>query len=360
MHISKLPSGTWRVAVKVAGRRLTGTAATRREAERVGARLLLSMGGHITSTATIGDLVAADVESSDWSPTYRQAVLAVVDAMPDDLAALPVRSIAPHMMAKWYRRLAAEGWAPHKIRRLHAVLAAAFAAAVTDGTLETNPIRNVPRPSVPARELVIPTDDDVYAILVAHPQPIARLALRLAATLGARRGEVVALQWRDVDLDRETVVVRRSLTWTKADGLTVGATKTGETGHRVLDVDPVTVEMLRDALRTQAAQGADKPGPAVPPLWVVSDDAGLEPWLPDRLSHAFIDARRRAGVHGVRLHDLRHYVATSMLQDGEAPIDVASQLGHSNTSTTLMVYAHYLPGRGRESARKRAARLDRR
>lgn len=340
--------------------RRTATEPTRNGAQQRGAELLLAMGGHASSTASVGEFVAEHIAVADWSPTYRADVLAVVDQIPERFMNLVGRTVTPRDATDIYRHLAAADWSPHRIRRVHEELSAAFAHAARQGALRDNPFRHVRKPGVPARELVIPTDDEVYAILVAPDHPLERLALRLAATLGGRRGEVVALQWRDVDLERETLVIRRSLSYTPETGVVIGDTKTGETGHRVLSIDSDTAAMLADRHAVQEAQGRDKPGPPVAPRWVISSDAGVEPWRPDRLTHVFAAARKKAGVHGVRLHDLRHYVATTMLHDGEAPIDVANQLGHSDMSTTIKKYAHYLPGRGRESAVKRAARLDRR
>lgn len=316
------------------------------------------MGGTATNTDTVGELVANDIATSDWSHTYRADVLAVVANLPDDFANQPAATVTAPDAANLYRRLAADGWTPHRLRRLHEILAAAFTAAAEEGAFVHNPFRNVRKPAAPKRELVIPTDDEVIALLLAPEHLVERVALRLAALLGPRRGEVVALQWRDIDLERETLVIRRSLSYTKASGITVGNTKTGDTGHRVLELDPVTVAMLGELHDLQLAQCRAKPGEPATPMWVISDGGGQTSWRPDRLTHVFAAARTKAGVTGVRLHDCRHYVATSMLHDGVPPQLVASQLGHSDMSTTIKVYSHYLPGLNREATRRRAARLD--
>jgi integrase len=132
-------------------------------------------------------------------------------------------------------------------------------------------------------------------------------------------------------------------------------TKTGRKGDRRLDLDDDTLALLEAHRAEQAATAEARRLPA--PVYVFSHDGGVSPWRPGYVGLAF--RRARAGVPGanVRFHDLRHYVATTMLADGEPLIDVAAQLGHSTPATTARVYAHYLPGRGRESATKRAGRL---
>lgn len=74
------------------------------------------------------------------------------------------------------------------------------------------------------------------------------------------------------------------------------------------------------------------------------------PWLPNHVTKRFIVARRRAGLAPLRLHDLRHFMATQMLNAG-VPIAIVSQrLSHARASTTLNVYAHAVPGGDRLAA----------
>ena len=74
------------------------------------------------------------------------------------------------------------------------------------------------------------------------------------------------------------------------------------------------------------------------------------PCYPDSVSRRFRYACRKAGVEGVRLHDLRHYVATRLLSAGVDVRTVAGRLGHRNAATTLNVYSHFVPERDREAA----------
>jgi integrase len=278
----------------------------------------------------------------------------VIERLPETFLNRKASAVTPAIIGGLYRQLAT-AFSPHRLRRLHEILSAAYGRAVKLQLVAANPFANVDKPAAPRRRLHVPTHEQAAAILAAAGDDTGRLALRLAATLGIRRGEVVALQWADVDIDRAAVTIRRSLSYTPATGVIEGDTKTGEEGHRVLALDLPTTAALR---RHKARQAELALASGVTPKWVISDTAGATPWRPDRLTHLFAKVRTAAGAEGVRLHDLRHYVATTMLEDGESPHDVANQLGHSSTATTLSVYAHFLPGRGRESVERRAARLD--
>jgi integrase len=77
---------------------------------------------------------------------------------------------------------------------------------------------------------------------------------------------------------------------------------------------------------------------------------GSSPWHPDSTSRAFRNICKQAGVTGIRLHDLRHYVATRLLAAGVDVRTVAGRLGHRNPSTTLNVYSHFVPETDQEAA----------
>jgi len=85
--------------------------------------------------------------------------------------------------------------------------------------------------------------------------------------------------------------------------------------------------------------------------FVFSNEAdGSKCWYPDSVSRSFARLCRKAGLKGVRLHDLRHYVATRLLSAGVDVRTVAGRLGHRNAATTLNVYSHFLAESDREAA----------
>lgn len=354
MHVEKLPNGRgYRVYVHHRGRRRSATRRTRGDALHAGAELLLELGGGSAPTGvTVGEMVAGHLSDAAWSPTTLTDARRVVDRLPEAFMRRAVHDVTAAVLAGLYRQLARDGWTDHRIRRAHMVLSVSFADAVTYGWCPMNPCRDAKPPTGERPRVRSPQHSEVRSVL-EQADPRLGLFLRIACCTGARRGELVALRWPDIDLDAGEVTIARSIVYTPADGLTERPTKTGAKSHRRLALDPGAVQALRLWRAEQSIAGMQ------PEQWVFSHDAGGSPWRPDFISRLFRLARDRAGVTGVRLHDVRHYVATTMLQDGEAAVDVAAQLGHASVATTLSVYAHYLPGRGRDSAERRAARLER-
>lgn len=207
-----------------------------------------------------------------------------------------------------------------------------------------------PRPVTP------PDDVDVARLLDAADGPLG-VWLRLAATTGARRGEICGLQWHDLDLDTGALVIRRAVSYTPASGLVVTATKTGAKGHRVVALDVPTSRLLA---RHRAERAEHLLGLGLAwrdDWWVFSHRLGETSWRPDYVTHAFGVLRGDLGLEHVRLHDLRHYVATTLLADGEAPVTVAGRLGHATAATTLRRYAHFVPATDRAAADSLARRL---
>lgn len=81
-----------------------------------------------------------------------------------------------------------------------------------------------------------------------------------------------------------------------------------------------------------------------------SDDYRQKPWRPDVVTNRFLRLCRKAGVSGVRLHDLRHFAATNLGAAGTPIATISARLGHPDVATTLNVYSHTLPAADRAAA----------
>jgi integrase len=351
VNLSRLPSGKWRAIFYVDGTRHSLTRDTKGDARRAANQAELDAGKKHgpdeLADATVAELVDARIADARWSPTLRADYLCVLERIPDAFLDRRVRAVDVPTVKALYRQLAADGLSAHRVRRIHDLLSQSFKMGVEDEWLRTNPVAGVRRPAITASDVHPPPPADVARLVDAAPDDL-QLFLRLAASTGARRGELVALQWGCIRWDTAEVVIRRSLSYTPTSGVVVGDTKTGAKGHRSLALGLPTMAALR-AHRASMAETALAHG-LPSPEWVFSHDAGVTPWRPDYATHAFADLRKRLKLTGVRLHDLRHFVATQMLAAGDSPVQVAGRLGHSTPSVTLAVYADWLPSYDREAA----------
>jgi integrase len=162
----------------------------------------------------------------------------------------------------------------------------------------------------------------------------------LLATTGMRRGEVCGLQWKDFDAERESLMIRRSLSVISGE-LILGTPKTTRS-RRALSLDPVTVEALR-AQRTRHAARRLAAGPDFQDGDFVVPAPRGGPLQPSAVGQRFQRLRLDAGLPYIRLHDLRHTYATLALEAGVHPKVVSERLGHAGIAITLDLYAHVLP-----------------
>ena len=160
----------------------------------------------------------------------------------------------------------------------------------------------------------------------------------LAVATGARRGELVALRWGDIDLDTGKVKIERSLEQTNA-GLSFKAPKT-KAGRRVVTVpSSITAELRKRWFQQQEQRlklGLGKAGPD--DLVFARPDAS--PWPPDSLTADWARTVRMLKLPLITFHALRHTHVSQLIAAGLDVVTVSRRIGHSNPTVTLGVYAH--------------------
>lgn len=352
MHLAQLPSGSWRVTVKHNGARRTATYPTRKEAKQAGHIIEAEVGAHQPAQKmTVEQLLGKWYAQAKLSVTYRADADRIIERLPATFTAKRIGSVTPGVIATLYANLSADGWTAHRIVRAHTVLSSAWSLALEREWAHANPFSAARKPATPPTHLQPPTPGQI-ATLLAEAGPRFELYLMVSAAIGARRGEVVGLQWGDIT--GEAIIVRRSLAYAPGCGVVTTEGKTGPKGHRVVAIDPLLAQGLQAHLEAQQALATTADLPA--PLWVFSHDAGVHPWRPEFASVEFRQLRRRVGLGDtIRLHDLRHYVATQLLAAGVPLSVVGKRLGHRQLSTTSDTYGDYVPAADQAAAQVMAA-----
>ena len=294
------------------------------------------------------------------------------------IGALPLASLTSARLTALYRELETSGrrgqngertglpLSPRTVRYIHTILSAALAAAVQDEAplLERNAaIKARPPTAKEARAPEMrPWDAGQLRAFLDWSDGHSQLnaAWLVLAMTGMRRGELLALRWRDIDLDAGTISIRRSVGVVKTKGkpeqLVEGSTKTCR--PRVIDIDPATAAVLRawkserGALALQLARGSS----------VAFGNIEGSFRHPETFSRLFREAQERCArtlsedaLPRIRLHDLRHTHATLLLRDRESPNVVSERLGHASVAVTLSIYNHVLPGDQKAAAARFAA-----
>lgn len=305
------------------------------------------------SSLTVAAYLGTWVAGIDRKPATMEAYRRVVKAhlVPTLGGCKLQRLTAPHIKAAYRTLLDDKGLSPTTVQLVHQVLSKALADAVDDRLLPANPASTVKAPARAHVEMVTWTREHVIAFLAFVAVDRLAAMWRLFLTTGMRRGEVAALRWQDVDLERATLMVRQTgnivdRVWTVG---TPKGRKDAAAKTRRLSLDPGTVEALRRhrtaQLQERMAWGGDYVDSG---LVFVREDGS--PMNPTTIGHALTRKAAKAGLPHIRVHDLRHTYATLALEAGVHPKVVSERLGHANIGITLNLYSHVTEGMDRAAA----------
>lgn len=250
---------------------------------------------------------------------------------------------------------------PASARRHFAVLSAALSKAHDWGWVNENICERAQAPAAPSRSVVAPTIAQVTQLLdhAYATNPSWAVLLTLALVTGARRGEVCALRWNDIEYasyeDEEWALIRYHRTpWRAGPERGEKEGLKGKASEKTVTVEPGVTTFLKDWRTRCEYEAMDKGLSLVPDAFVVSPfPDGGRPVNPDSFGSAvsrWCDELKMPHVH---LHSQRHFAATRMSAEGIDVRDIAEILGHADGGRlVLRTYAH-----GDAAVQRRAARV---
>lgn len=239
-----------------------------------------------------------------------------------------------------------KGLSPSTVRYMHRILRHALQQAVRWQLLARNPADAVKPPKLERKEMKALDANGAAELIEAARETSLFVPILLAVLCGMRRGEITALRWRSVDLERGQLSVVASAEQTK-DGVREKPPKSGR--GRTLALPSLVVEELRQH-RLRQTEALLKLGVRQSDHYHVVTRPDGEPLQPRSVTHAFEIFLGRRGLPRVRFHDLRHSHATHLLASGVHPKIAQERLGHSSVAITLDLYSHILPGMQADAA----------
>jgi integrase len=260
------------------------------------------------------------------------------------LGAVPLQRLKPTHLMEWYDKLRVSGGrggkplAPQTILQAHRLLYSALERATKAEIIGRNVAHAVKPPTAERDEVATLRADQVEPLLEAlHGSPFETLAT-VALFTGARRGELLAVRWGDIDLAGATMRIERSLEQTKA-GLRFKGPKT-KNGRRTITLPATALEALQAhrvrQLELRLSLGQGKPDADT----LVFSTADGAPLPPNRLSFDWARFVRSRGLPQVRFHALRHTHASALIAERLDTLTISRRLGHSSPLITLRVYGH--------------------
>ena len=273
------------------------------------------------------------------------------------LGARPLAKIKPLEVQQAFQDMIDRGLSARTIEYTRMVLRQAFKQAIQWRLLTFNPCDGVQIPRRQRREMQALSPEQARRFLVVARGTRYGMLFELAITTGLRPSEYLALKWEDIDFERGTLSVVRSLDAMPGGGYRLEETKT-RNSRRVVKLLPGVLRALlehrqaQQRLREEAGERWNEQG-------FVFTNAEGGPLDGHNLSSRHLRRiLKEAGLPQIRLYDLRHTAATLALSAG-VPVKVVSEmLGHSSVALTLDVYSHVLPHMQEDAARRMAALLE--
>jgi integrase len=273
-----------------------------------------------------------------------------------ELTRIQVRSLYQQLDAGGRSRGATGGLSPKSVHNVHLCLHRALSEAVEDGLIRVNPASRAHRAPPDGPEMLYWSVAELNRFLASAASDPNLPFWRLAASTGMRRGELLGLRWRDVDLQQGRLSVRHQLVRTGGENH-FGPPKT-RAGRRSISLDPQTTAILRNIQDSQATTRSTLGTAYRHDLDLVFCRDDGSPHDPNRVAHQFAAQIARAGVRRIRFHDLRHTHATIAMAAGVHPKVMQERLGHTSIKVTLDLYSHVVPSMDEEAATRVAALVD--
>lgn len=248
-----------------------------------------------------------------YKPAYARAI--------DFFGKTNIKEIEPRDILLFYKKLAAESLTQKTLANQRIIINQIFNLAVVEGDILYNPCASVKLPKCKkgsSRPPAAASDED-RILKSDHPWQFPLVAL----LTGLRKGEILALQWKDIDFEQNTISVTKSVEHI-GKRPHIKSTKT-ESGNRIVPL----LNVLKTRLEPMRSKSE---------YYIFSDDGGKSPLYEHRYTRLYKEYQRDVGIT-CTAHQLRHSYATIAVEEDINPKDLQNALGHADITTTMNIYA---------------------
>jgi len=256
------------------------------------------------------------------------------------LGHVQLKQLHPQLVQGYYGK-ACERLSARTVAKHHRLLSQALKYAVRQGYLSRNPCDLVDPPAWKGKVMRTLTPTEVEVLLKIAEDNYYYPVIYTAVSTGIRQAELLGLRWRDIDLDFLSISVSQVL-YKRRGICQFKEPKTSHSRRRVA-MTPKLALFLRK-YKADRERLCHELGRELTLDDLVFPSIEGKPLDPCVLTHNFTRIAKRAGLRGVRFHDLRHTFASLMLLRGAKPKVISEALGHSSVAFTMDVYSHIIEG----------------
>jgi integrase len=284
--------------------------------------------------------------------TYHDYEWLLNNRVPAALRDHKLSDVRPLHIQSLYSEMQKQGLSARSVRAIHTVLSSAFKQAVRWQMLSRNPCEAVELPRYVRKEMQAFSPEEAKRFLEAAARDSHGVIFALGLSTGMRPEEYLALKWSDIDLNKGTATVQRTLQRRKGGGWYYGEPKTTRS-RRTIPLPASLVRYLIEHKRHQA-EARLKAGASYQQHDLVFASLDGTPLMLSNLTRRHFKPILKSAKlpSSFRLYDLRHSCATVLLAAGENPKVVSERLGHASIVLTLDTYSHVLPDMQQGATRK--------
>jgi integrase len=257
-----------------------------------------------------------------------------------------LNALTPEIISRTWDAMIKDGHSATTVNHCQRRLSRSLTDAVKRNLISRNPCGFVTTPTIKKKEIMPLGDNEIQALINEVEGSQYHSIIFTAIQTGMRRNELLALQWKDIDIDLATIYVNKSL-YHRGGKTSYQPPKT-KAGRRTIALSPQAVLFLRSELEKQIENGmfhgykVDGESP------VFRNTHTGEVLLPNTITQQFPKIAERIGLKN-KFHDLRHTHATMLLKQGVNPKIVQERLGHSSIGITMDIYSHVMPNMQRDA-----------
>ena len=339
----------------------------RRKSKKIGKdkRLAREVAKKIDAKLTMGDMSLSKNEKvptfGDYAKTWKEVTL-LATCKPSTVRGykmilkshilpvfrkMPVNEISRMMIKKFLMEKVNSGLAASTVTHLKNAISGTLNLAVDDEVISANPAHKLGKIfRVKSLQPVIEplSREELSLLITTFQERFSKhypMVLTMART-GMRLGEVLALQWGDIDFNSRFITVQRGISW--------GRVETPKNGKvRRVDMSKQLTETLHGLKRARKIEPIDRDRDND---WLFTSSAGNPLDASSWRRRVFYLALEKAGLRKIRIHDLRHTYASLLIQAGESLAYIRDQLGHHSIKVTVDIYGHLAPEGNKEAVDK--------
>lgn len=355
--IYKRKNGAWSTQVSIEGKRLTRTFETQKECQvwirettnRIDDGLTYEK-AHLTLKDFMERYLASS-KSSLRPKTWHQYSQIARDHILPELGKRKLVDLHPDLVQTLYDKLLMAGIGVRTVRLTHSVLRRCLNQAVKLGIIQSNPTAAASPPKAEHKEMKFFNEAQAQQLIITAMAKEDRYTAlyQLALTTGMRQGELLGLQWKDINWDRKTIHIQRQLARVPGGALGFSQLKT-KSSVRTISLGTATISILKEHHRQQFHE-VEQMGARWQEFDLVFPTSSGTPTNHSNIYYrSYKPLLKDAGLPQIRFHDLRHTAASLMLNHGVPILIVSKRLGHAQPSITLDVYGHIMPNMQEEAA----------